>query len=265
MKIRNNVLNELILDVNQTIVDWNHWQAVLDKLCAYVSNGKGAITIRSNEMGHIDINNIPNMKTFEFEDKFFATYTNTQYKHDVWTGIEQRHEVGQLVIFGEHLPMKELCKLKYYIEWLKPQNLTDGIAVPIFRTKENRVVLNIIHNDSSENLVKLCEDLKILIPHMVQAISIRMKIAGDDNGEIFKTREKYLKNRFGFTEAEVKVATAIVRANSKEIAREFNRSISTIKKHLNNIRIKMEVKTTNEAIMKLYGLIDFKIPIERST
>ena len=172
--------------------------------------------------------------------EYIDQYIQEVYLFDVWNEIERGHNLGEVCIFSEHLKFSELEKTKYYKEWLKPQNIKDGIAIQLFKTEDYRIVLNVLFSDDKDGLNKLLADLKIYIPHLSQAVEIWMTSVGARETSPFQIKQHFLKETCGLTDREIAIAHAYMYIdNRNRIAEKFNISPETVKSSLYNVRQKL--------------------------
>ncbi len=254
---------DTISDIYQTVYDPTHWQAVLQGLATRVNNGKAAITVRDNELGHIDLLDVLNTKTFGFSKKFIEqVYTDEINLMNNWVDIEYAHELGELCIYENHLALEELIQTEFYKLWLEPQNITGGVSIQIFRNQYFRIVLTIKYNElkNSKALMKLFEDLKILSPHLCQATSFWMSLSGiSDTPSHYKGRSEYLMKRYSLSKRELEVAAALVRLSTiKNVAESLYISENTVKYHIKVVKKKMGLKTSHEMMLRLFSYIDYE-------
>jgi len=231
-------ISDLIFHIYKASQETVYWGHVLGKLSSYV-DGSTCITARDNKTGHVQAMDVFITKTHGFKMHFVDQYIRSICAIDPWVKIEQRHKVGQVCTFSEHLKRKDLVKTEFYESWLKPQNINDGVAIQLYKTEKFRIVLNVFFNTSNSNTKLKC-DLEILVPHLCQSVEIWLRLNGILDISTYQYKEHVLASEYNLTIKEISIAYAYAYLNSRdEIASSFNVSPETIKSHLYNIRKKL--------------------------
>lgn len=256
-------LLDCIKYIYQAIDDHRQWLALLEKLSGYVKNGKGTLSIRLNDSSEVDYLDTLFTKTYgfssEYLEKYLELFAEGPLVKTVWTKIESKSNFGELCIFSDHLPLDKLKRTKLYKQWLSPQELSAGVSLQIFRNEHIRIVISIIHDEKSDSseLNKLYSDLRILFPHLAQAMSLSLILLGVTDKSSFKGRSDYLIERYKLTKRELEVATALVRLSTvKKVGEFLFISENTVKFHIKSIKNKMGVRTSNEMFLRLLSVID---------
>jgi DNA-binding CsgD family transcriptional regulator len=252
-------LFDYIHAIYQTIGDQVHWQAVLHGISETVNSGKGIIYSKNNETGHIDILDSYDAKSYKFSIKSLGDYIGGVYLLDPWTDFEKMAKLGELCIFDEHIPFIELEKTKYYKQWLKPQNISAGLSIQLFRAEKFRIVLNILYDEKpgSSAVKQLHKNLELLTPHMTQAMSLWMSSVGISETSSFNRRADYLRQRYKLSKREIEVATALVRLSTmRHVATSLFISEETVKSHIKSVKRKMGIKTSHEMMLRLFSVTD---------
>lgn len=250
-------LYDLTSEIYKIGLDWTAWEGVLEYFSSYVENGKGSVTVRQNSTFEIDIDNFYLTKTWNLGSDSIDSYRRELYKHDVWASLEYNNEEGGLCVFSDHLPKTKLLQSRFYKEWLNPLNVSDGVAIQLFETKNIRIVFKIFHDDNTEAVLDLCRDIEKIYPHLCKATEIHMKILGIGNGVDYETQASQLKRKYGLTPKEIEVATASVYlGTNKKIADSLGVNESTIKKHVKSILEKMDLTQKDEIANKLICFIN---------
>ena len=217
-------------DIYQTINDQTHWQAVLQQLSQIVNDGRGVIISKNNETGHIDVLDAFHTKAYRFSYRYLGRYLNRVHLVDEWTSIEKKHGLGEVCIFNDHLPLNALRKTRFYTQWLKPQNISGGMAIQIFNVQRFRVIFYIVYDDDSESVDVLYQSLLKLSPHLCRATSLWMSSIGIENNSESSGRFEYLMNRYKLTKRELEVTSALTRASTVQLAaNSLHISESTVK------------------------------------
>ncbi len=248
----------ILLDIYKASAVPVHWQAVLEKLSRYVRNGKSVLTRRSNIDGHIDVKNLLSSKIHNIEQEYVDKYIREIIYYDVWTPCEQKHQVGELCIFSENLPLDELQKTKYYRDWLAPQGINDGIAIQLYNTDIFRIVLNVLYDHESDNINALHNDLKILTPHLCQSVELWMASLEKDDSCYAVVNSDYLENKYDLTPREAEIANLTARLGTyKEIGDYLGLAESTIKSYCEFIKNKMGVRRKHDIMLIASGFIGY--------
>ncbi len=248
--------SNLLLDIYKASAVSMHWQSVLEQFTSYIEGSKAVLTRRSNLDGHIDVKNLQNSKVHNIEKYYLEEYINGLYLHDIWTPIEIKHKVGELCIFSEHLSISELRKQKYFIEWLRPQNISDGIAIQLYKNDVFRIVLNVIYNHEANNQKKLHDDLRVLTPHLCQSVELWIASLSKDDSCYASVNSDYLEKRYGLTPREAEIANLSARlGTNKKIADTLHLAESTIKSHFESIKKKMNVQDKHEVMLIATGFV----------
>ena len=238
-------------------LNWSAWEGVLEYFSSYVKNGKGSVTVRQNDTFEIDIDNFYLAKTWNLGSDSVDIYRRGLYKHDVWASLEYNNEAGKLCVISDHLPKTQLLQTRFYKEWLNPINVSDGVAIQLFETKNIRIVFKIFHDDNTEAVLDLCRDLEKVYPHLCKATEIHMKSLGIGDGADYKNQASQLKEKYGLTPKEIEVATtSVYLGTNKKIAESLGVNESTIKKHIKSILSKMELTQKDEITHKLICFIN---------
>ncbi len=248
---------DCVQDIYQTVNDQSHWQAVLQHFSKMVKGGKGVMISKNNETGHIDTLDAYNTKAYGFSYRDLGRYFNGAYLIDEWTQFEETCGLGELCVFNDHLSLKDLKKTDYYKQWLKPQEVTAGMAVQIFKVKKFRIVFYIVYDDDSEYVDYLQNSLEQLSPHLCQAMSLYMSSIGIEEDSSSTGRAEYLMKRYKLTKRELEVTSALIRASTVQLAaNSLYISESTVKTHVKSIKKKMGVRTSHEMMLRLFSLTD---------
>jgi len=247
----------------QAVTDHTQWQAVLELLASYVSNGKSSLTLRHNDTGRIDYFENIFTKTFGFSQKslreYVTLFSDQGELKTPWSEIESKSKFAELFIFHEYLPFKELRETKLYTDWLADQNIRSGVSLQIYRNESFRIVLSVFHDEeeNSSRLEGLYAELEMLKPHLCQAAFLAMLFLGSTDGISFEGRKDYLMKRYNLSKRETEVVSALVRLPTiQEAGESLFISENTVKFHIKAIKDKMKVRTMNEMMLRLFSVID---------
>ncbi|PWQ95299.1 helix-turn-helix transcriptional regulator [Leucothrix arctica] len=255
-------LNDLISKIYRVGMDWSSWEEILEYFSSYVENGTGSVTAREKESFEIDKNNFYIIKTWNIDKDAVESYLTKHYKNDVWAKIEWDSPVGKVTVLSDHLPKTQLLTTSFYQNWLKPVGVSDGMVIQLFASRHFRIVLKIFHNDNTDAVLKLCEDLEKLLPHLRLATEIHMKLLGIDSDSEYKNQAIQLKEKYRLTPREIEVAkSSVYLGTNKKIANALGIDESTVKKHIKSILQKMNVSKKDEISHKLICFINPKLEL----
>ena len=151
----------------------------------------------------------------------------------------------------------KLLQTHFYKHWLKPIEISDGVAIQLFEAKNIRIVFKIFHDDNTDSVLDLCRDLEAVIPHLCLAATIHMKLLGINSDSEYRNQATQLEKKYAFTPREIEVATASVYlGTNKKIADALGIDESTVKKHIKSVLKKMNLKQKDEITYKLLCFIN---------
>jgi len=252
-----NLFLKLTEKISKVGLDWSEWEGVLEHFSSYVKNGKGSITVRQNDTFEIDIDNFYLTKTWNLDSESVESYRREHYKDDEWAKLEWHNPSDKLCVFSDHLPKRKLLQTPFYKYWLKPIDISDGVAIQLFEAKHIRIVFKIFHDDNTEAVLDLCRDLEAVIPHLCLAATMHMKLLGINSDSEYRNQATQLERKYGFTPREIEVATAAVYlGTNKKIADTLGIDESTVKKHIKSVLEKMNLKQKDEIVYKLLCFIN---------
>jgi len=241
-------------DIYETIEDPTHWHAVLTHLSSYVDKGKAALTVRDNETGFVDGLDLAITKIVGIDNDLIGLYVNEVCFYDKWLPFEISHDYSDnpICLFSDYLSKEELFETRFYKNWLQKLDITDGIALQVFKTEQVRVVLNVFFDDESSSIQKLYNDLVVLTPHLKRAISLWVSINTDYSSPKQKLRTKALMNAYGVTARELQIVSSYIRTgHAKVTAKEYKIKSDTVHTNVANVRRKMGCSNAQELKLKL--------------
>lgn len=252
-------LLSLLEDVYETVHDPAHWNTVLTKLSSYVDKGKAALTARDNETGLVDGLDLAITKIVGIDNKLVGSYMNEVCFYDPWIPIEVDHDYTKnpVCLFSNCLEKEKLLKTDFYKHWLQKLNITDGIAVQVFKTEHFRVVLNVFFDDDSSSVQSLCKDIVKLAPHLNRAVSLWMTLNSEYLTPSQQLRTNSLIKTYGVTKRELQIVSSYFRwGNADRAATECNIQPDTVHKNVKIVKEKMGCKTPHSLWLKLLAYTD---------
>jgi len=245
---------DLVEDIYNIIEYPACWQGVLKKLAAYIPESKAALTIRNNRLEGIYVDRFKENKIYGFSMDAVNQYIMEYVREDVWIPVEAKCSVGEICRFSEHYDQKKLVDTVFYKEWLQPNNISDGIAVQLFKCENFRVVLNVFLPSGEYKAERLLEDLDLLLPHLLKACRLWMKrldIVSVDNVNLHLEN---FKEKYDVTPAELDFLLCHIRFGSaKETAQELGITQHTAYTYTKRLKEKLGVASILQAVLLLDG------------
>jgi DNA-binding CsgD family transcriptional regulator len=245
---------DLVEDIYNTIEHPACWQSVLKKLVDYIPESKATLTIRNNESKSVCVDRFRENKAYGLGMKGINDYVSRYYREDAWIPIEAKCDVGEICRFSERLSRKELAATGFFKGWLQPNNISDGVAVQLFKCNDFRVVLNVFFPLGEYQEEELLHDLGLLLPHLRKACSLWMKNRGMISEENIDLHLEIFKEKYGVTPTELEFLLCHIRiGTAKETARKMGISQHTAYTYTKRIKEKLGVPSILQAVLLLDG------------
>lgn len=237
-------INDIIKEINQVYDGKQMRKLFLDLLKGLIDYDLGIFDLSKVRDGRfISLHDPVVNSRFDkaFVDSFISAYDNKYYRmsYTSWIYNEKTPFVyKETDIVHENIRKQS----QFYTEYLEPEGLIyscgcnivyEGInlgAVNLYRTNEKK--------DFDERDIYILEQLQ---PHLINKMSQSKEIIYEKD---IRTR---LKTQYHLTDREMKIIDLVYSGlSNQEISDKLFISINTVKKHLNNIFSKIEVKSRSQ-------------------
>ena len=170
----------LLDDIYIAATEPYYWDTVVRKLVDITGASFASMGLRDIKTGDVVLSeNSPFAPVLvNFEPEYIASYLAHFKHHDIWTPIERFADLTDIVRFGEHVPSNEFKSSLFYKGWLKPQGISDALAIELSEQSKGWVILNLHYGVKSSIEHKRIHTLcTILLPHLRRAFQITVRLS----------------------------------------------------------------------------------------
>ncbi len=166
-------LPEFIGLIYDAATDASRWPLFLDRLCDIAPGAKSVMMMHDARTSSIKC-----PRTARWEEDWTASYTAYYVKLNRWTAEFAHYDVGQAVNVHDIVPPEITFGSEFYQDWLRPQRLSDGITVSIFKEQQRYMNFSLLSDavDDSAQIGNI-QFLQALSPHLKRAGQINRQVA----------------------------------------------------------------------------------------
>lgn len=145
----------------------------LNRLCDMAPGAKSVMM-----MHDANTRSIQHPITARWEEDWTTSYTDYYVKLNKWTADFAYFDVGYAAVVHEIVPRAVTLKTEFYQDWLRPQNLSTGITISIFKEKLRYMNFSVLSADIQDDAqAGNASFLQILSPHLRRAAQMNRQMA----------------------------------------------------------------------------------------
>ncbi len=159
----------LIGPIYDAAVDPDRWHEVLEQLVGVVGASVGSLFLQETRSAHpLEV-----CSYVGYEQPFIDQYLEHYGKISPWLPNATQLEAGTIRTAASFAPRHELEKTEFFADWLRPQDLVDGVTGIVARDRHRNMLLTVLHSGRARLDEKQSVWLfEFLMPHLQRAVRV---------------------------------------------------------------------------------------------